>query len=470
MTWSPESWRELPARQQPEWPDPAHAAEVCAIISGLPPLTSPARVDALSEQLRRVHAGQAFIVQAGDCAEPFGSTAVQGIHGKHRIITHMARTVHAAAGIPVVPVGRVAGQFAKPRSESTELVDGVRLPAFRGLIVNGPEATEASRRPDPQRMLTAYHTSRAVVAELGRIHAAQPGPDGPGATGATTDHGTTGQGTTGAPAGGSAGPAPADLPLWTSHEALLLEYEQALTRRHPDTGEWYLLSTDLPWIGERTRQLDGAHVAFLGAVANPVACKVGPDTGTDEVLALCAALHAGRRPGRLTLIPRMGAGLVRERLAPLVRAVHQAGYPVVWVCDPMHGNATRTASGRKTRRVADIVDELCGFVEVLRAAGGWPGGVHLEVAGDDVTECLWPDDQLTDEDMARAYRSLCDARLNNAQAVYVVERLAEALTGGAPVDAPADASAGAPVTTARAAVHPGVAAPLRNRPTALVTG
>lgn len=401
-------WHTLPARQQPDWPSEAQAATVRNFLAELPELTSPSAARGLLAQLQLVQAGEAFVLQAGDCAEPFGTAAVASARRKYHAMRPMGAALASVLNVPVVLVGRLAGQFAKPRSHPFETVGGREIHTFRGLIVNGTGAVEAERRPDPHRMLTAYHTARLVLGELARLSGGGPAPDAIRSVPAAS------------PAWGT---------LWVSHEALLLDYEDPLVRRDPQTGKPYLLSTHMPWIGERTRQADGAHVAFLASVENPVACKIGPGASPEEVIRLCEKLDAQRTPGRLTLISRMGARLVRDRLPVLVRAVQRAGYPVIWICDPMHGNQVRTASGLKTRWVADIVAELRDFVEVMRDCGQWPAGVHLEIAGEDVTECLWDADPATEEQLHRSYHSMCDGRLSNSQASYVVERLTTFLGG-----------------------------------------
>jgi 3-deoxy-7-phosphoheptulonate synthase len=394
-----EDWHALPAAQQPVWPDQADVTKVRAVLAGLPPLVPVPAVRALSAQLARVPSGEAFVLQAGDCAEPLGAAAVAGAQSKIRALHQLSTVLERALGVPVLRIGRLAGQFAKPRSASVEVIGSRALWAFRGLIVNSPAATEEARRPDPLRMLDGYNTARLVLGELADA-AARAALEG------STD------------------------PVWASHEALLLDYEEPQVRLDPDTGRRYLLSTHLPWIGERTRQLDGAHVAFLAAMANPVACKLGPEATEEDLLGLCARLDPDRLPGRLTLISRMGAGLVEDRLPALVRAVASAGHPVIWMCDPMHGNQVRTASGIKTRRITDIVDELGAFARILRDCDEQPGGIHLEIAGEDVTECMWGDDLTDDQELDRAYRSLCDGRLSNAQASYVVDQMSAFLTEG----------------------------------------
>jgi 3-deoxy-7-phosphoheptulonate synthase len=280
---------------------------------------------------------------------------------------------------PVVRVGRIAGQFAKPRSQRTELVDGRELDVYRGHMVNSPEPDAQLRVPDPKRLLSGYWAASSVLETIRAGNAAER----------------------------------ADRALWTSHEALLLDFEVPMVRA--DRDGYLLSSTHWPWIGERTRQVDGAHVAVMASVTNPVACKVGPTMTTDEVLGLCARLDPRREPGRLTLISRMGAGVVADRLPPLVRAVRAEGHPVIWLCDPMHGNTVLSRDGRKTRHLGAIIAELTGFFAALRAAGGWPGGIHLETTGERVTECLSDVPAIGEADLARCYTTACDPRLNPDQ-------------------------------------------------------
>jgi 3-deoxy-7-phosphoheptulonate synthase len=303
---------------------------------------------------------------------------------KSAVLDLMAGALRLATCLPVVRIGRIAGQFAKPRSRQIELVGGRELHAYRGDMVNGPDATEESRRPDPLRILAGFMAANDILGHLG-----WKGP-GPG-TGI-------------------------DAPVWTSHEALLLDYEMPMLRR--DDSGVYLASTHLPWIGERTRQVDGAHVAMLAEVDNPIACKIGPTSTVDDVLALCERLDPAREPGRLTLIARMGADAVADRLPPLVAAVRAAGHPVIWLTDPMHGNTITTASGHKTRLVGTITREVRGFRAAVTSEGGVAGGLHLETTPDDVTECV--DDEAAMASVGERYTSLCDPRLTAAQAVTVV--------------------------------------------------
>ncbi len=432
--WNPDIWHSLPAKQQPDWTTPGISWVREALFS-LPALSTPADVRALLATLSRVQAAEAFVLQAGDCAEPFGKAAVVGARNKHRLLGQMATLISKSTAFPVVTAGRLAGQFGKPRSQPTELVEGRRLPSFRGLIVNGAEPTETARRPHAPRLLDAYQTAYRVFEELHNLSGPVTAGDGePGGVRPARWWSTPpGSLSTGAHSYGQTRQRDGSWlhnGLWSSHEALVLDYEEPLTRRDPETGRWYLSSTHLPWIGARTNQPDGAHVRFLAGVANPVACKVGPDTDPAELVRICARLDPDRTPGRLTLIARQGAAMVRDRLPALVRAVRAAGHPVIWMCDPMHGNTVKTSTGLKTRYYDDIVDELRGFFDVLVALSEWPGGVHLEVAGDDVTECVGGGGPIVSE-LPTAYRSLCDPRLNDVQALSLAQEIADLLTSAA---------------------------------------
>ncbi|KUH39553.1 MULTISPECIES: 3-deoxy-7-phosphoheptulonate synthase [Streptomyces] len=374
------------ALQQPEWPDAAEAEGVRAELARRPALVRPADLKTLRGFLARVAAGEALVVQAGDCAEDFGERAPGDVARKAALLDLLAGVLRMNTAKPVVRVGRIAGQFTKPRSRPTETLNGLELPSYRGHMVNGPEPDPEVRRGDPRRVLTGYGVAREIMGHLGWR------------TGATGH----------------------DLiaPLvWTSHEALLLDYELPMLRED-DEGRLFLGSTHWPWIGERTRRVDGAHVALLSRVGNPVACKIGPTVTPSELLALCARLDPRREPGRLTLIARMGADRVAERLPPLVAAVRSAGHPVVWLTDPMHGNTVTAPGGAKTRRVKAIAEEVAGFQGAVTAERGVCGGLHLETTPDDVTECV-----SRDADLGRVgdkYTSLCDPRLNPRQAVAVL--------------------------------------------------
>ncbi|MEX3103367.1 MULTISPECIES: 3-deoxy-7-phosphoheptulonate synthase [unclassified Streptomyces] len=365
-----------PARQQPAWDDLEQLERVRDELVRRPALVTGADVRALRAALAEVAAGNALVVQAGDCAEDPDECTVAHVARKTAVLDLLAGAVKMIAHRPVVRIGRIAGQFAKPRSNDTETVDGVELPVFRGHMVNSPEFEKDGRRPDPLRLLTGYMAAAEIMEHLGRRAGIEP-------------------------------------PVWTSHEALLLDYEIPMLRRDRE-GRLLLASTHMPWIGERTRQVDGAHVALLAEVVNPVACKVGPKMSVPELLALCEKLDPEREPGRLTLIARMGAGTVADVLPALVAAVRSAGHPVSWLSDPMHGNTVTTPDGVKTRHTETVEREITAFQEAVRSAGGVAGGLHLETTPDDVVECVANSGCSTGR-----YTSHCDPRLNPGQAVAV---------------------------------------------------
>jgi 3-deoxy-7-phosphoheptulonate synthase len=445
QAWTPSSWQERPARQQPVWPDADQLHTALKTLAGFPPLVFAGEARSLQSSLAQVAAGNAFLLQAGDCAETFEEFSADNIREKLRVILQMAVVMTYSMGVPVVKVGRIAGQFAKPRSSPTERVGDVDLPAFRGHLVNDPSPFAESRIPDPNRLVQAYHQSASTLnllraftkggfADLSRVHAwnqefVASSPQGRRyeliageidralrfmrAAGIDTEvnHNLR------------------EVDVFTSHEALILGYEEALTRQDSLTGDWYDCSAHMLWIGERTHQPDGAHVEFLRGVGNPLGCKIGPTTDAAEVLALCETLNPERVSGRLTLVSRMGADNVEERLPTILRAVTAAGHPVVWACDPMHGNTYVAPSGRKTRHFDDIVREIAGFVAACRAEGVWPGGIHVELTGDNVTECLGGADELSDADLDNRYETVCDPRLNARQSLDLAFRLAELITG-----------------------------------------
>ncbi|GAA2801829.1 3-deoxy-7-phosphoheptulonate synthase class II [Saccharopolyspora taberi] len=447
--WHPSMWRTLPVKHPTRWASRPVLSTVRDHLRSAPALTTAADVRASFDALAAVSAGDAFVVQAGDCAEPFGSELVRGVAGRDRVIGSMATRLSAVLDKPVVTIGRLAGQFAKPRSKPTEVVDGRELPSFRGLIINGPDFEERSRTPDARRMIAGYYNAKAVFHELHRIahHNASNLLDLPLLVDPTGTHEVDalrhlGEHSSSRPADGSLSSALAGYGttrraaagwqhrgLWTSHEALVLDYEEPLVRRDQVTGQWYLASTHVPWIGERTRDVDSAHVRFLAGLSNPLACKIGPSADVDEVLRLCAVLDPHREPGRLTLILRMGRAKADERIGAIVSAVRDAGHPVVWMCDPMHGNTIATKSGFKTRRLDDIAAEISSFFHHVRAAGQWPGGIHLEMSPDDVGECLdagaGPDADVS----GSSYETLCDPRLNGSQALVINEIVGDLLAG-----------------------------------------
>jgi 3-deoxy-7-phosphoheptulonate synthase len=440
-TWSPASWRARPALQQPDWPDEAGLAAATERLKELPPLVFAGEARGLTTALASVAEGRAFLLQAGDCAESFADFSAVSIREKLKIILQMAAVMTYAGTLPVVKLGRIAGQFAKPRSAPTETVDGVELPAFRGHMVNDDPPTAAARVPDPGRLVQAYHQSAATLnllraftkggfADLTRVHSwnqefVATSPEGRRYEAIATEIERALRFMAACGIDLVSERRLHEVDVWTSHEGLLLDYEEGLTRRDSLTGEWYDCSAHMLWVGDRTRQADGAHVEFFSGVRNPLGLKVGPTATADELLDTCERLDPLRTPGRLTLIARMGAGRVEDELPPLIRAVREAGHPVVWACDPMHANAFRTPSGYKTRRFEDIMSEISGFFVSCRAERAWPGGVHLEFTGEDVTECLGGAEEVLEDDLSVRYRTLCDPRLNARQSLDLAFRLAE---------------------------------------------
>jgi 3-deoxy-7-phosphoheptulonate synthase len=441
--WTPSSWRERPAAQQPDWPDPAAVEQAEKRLAALPPLVFAGEARSLTAALAEVVDGRAFVLQAGDCAESFDGFSANAIRDKLRVILQMAVVLTYSAGVPVVKVGRMAGQFAKPRSSPVERRGDVELPAFRGHMVNDLAFTAEARTADPERMVQAYHQSASTLnllraftkggfADMTQVHTwnrefVATSNEGRRYEAIATeiDRALRFMAACGIDLARERNLHEVDL--YTSHEALLLGYEEALTRRDSLTGDWYDCSAHLLWIGDRTRQLDGAHVEFLRGVHNPVGVKLGPGATPDDALALCEVLNPERVPGRLTFITRMGAARITETLPPLVEAVRRAGHPVAWVCDPMHGNTFTTASGRKTRHFEDICAEIAGFFAVHRELGTWPGGVHVELTGEDVTECLGGSEEILDHDLDTRYETMCDPRLNARQSLDLAFRVAELL-------------------------------------------
>jgi len=426
------------------WPDAAELDQAVKTLSALPPLVFAGEARNLTAQLGSVAEGKAFLLQAGDCAESFDSSA-DSIRDKLRVILQMAIVLTYSGGIPLVKIGRIAGQFAKPRSSPTETQGDTELPSFLGQIVNDIGFSETERRPDPQRLLTAYHRAASTLnllraftrggyADLSQVStwnrefvASSPAGERYSQMADEIDRALRFMDACGVNAATT--PALHEVDFYTSHEALLLNYEEALTRQDSLTDDWYDCSAHMLWIGERTRQLDGAHVKFLQGVGNPLGCKVGPTATTEEVLGLCEALNPERTPGRLTLITRMGAETVRQALPPLLAAVRDSGHPVVWACDPMHGNTYTAESGRKTRHFDKVMEEISGFFAAHGEEGTWPGGIHVELTGDSVTECVGGGDGLDEEALDQAYETMCDPRLNGRQSVDLAFRVAELLSG-----------------------------------------
>ena len=444
-TWTPSSWQAFPALQQPEWPDLAALAAVRDRLSLLPSLIFAGEARALRHQLAEAAEGRAFLLQAGDCAESFHELSVIAVRERLKLLLQMSAVLTYGATLPVIKVGRIAGQFAKPRSSLTETVDGVEIPSFRGHVIHSEEPTLEARTPDPERLVQAYYQA---VSSLNLLRAFTKG----GFADLTQVHtwnlefvSSSLEGQRYETIANEIGRALRfmqaigidlgdersihEVDVWTSHEALLLDYEEPLVRKDSTTGDWYACSGHFLWVGERTRQLDGAHVEFLSGLHNPVGAKVGPSMTPDELVSLAEKLNPERVPGRLSLITRLGASRVEELLPPLLRAVTEAGIPVVWVCDPMHANGFVTGSGHKTRRLDDVLSEIEGFFAAHREVGTWPGGVHLEITGEDVTECLGGSEAVLEEQLDTRYETLCDPRLNARQSLDLAFRVAELMRG-----------------------------------------
>ena len=432
------SWRDQPAPQQPDWPDPARLDSVLAELAALPPLVFAGECDMLRARMAAVTRGDAFVLQGGDCAETFAGATADAVRGKLQTILQMAVVLTYGASVPIVKIGRLAGQFAKPRSRPTEVRNGVELPAYRGDAVNGFDFTAAARTPDPDRLLRAYHCAAVTLnlcrafttggyADLHQVHAwnqdfVRQSPSGQRYEGLASE---IERALSFMRACGADSDELRTVEFYSSHEALLLPYEQALTRIDPVSGQPYDLSAHFLWIGERTRAIDGAHVDFATGIRNPIGVKIGPDTTPDGLRALIRKLSPDGDPGRLTLITRLGAGLIRTLLPPLVNAVTAEGIPVAWVCDPMHGNTFEAPSGHKTRRLEDILDEVQGFFEVHRNLGTHPGGIHIEFTGDNVTECVGGSHEIIAADLHQRYETACDPRLNCSQALDLAFTVAE---------------------------------------------
>jgi 3-deoxy-7-phosphoheptulonate synthase len=428
------------AAQQPAWPDPAEVERAVATLRAMPPLVFAGECDDLKARLADVASGKAFLLQGGDCAETFEGVTAENVRAKLQVLLQMAVVLTYAASVPVVKVGRIAGQYAKPRSSDVETREGVTRPAYRGDAVNGYAFTDESRVPDPQRLVQVYNSSAATLnlcraflqggyADLRQMHAWN------------TDFVKT------SPVGADYENLAADIDraldfmraigaeseelhrvsFHSSHEALILEYEHALTRIDSRTGHPYDVSGHFLWIGERTRQLDGAHVELLSRVRNPIGVKLGPTTTPDEAVALAAKLNPDNEAGRLTFVTRLGAPRVRDLLPELVEKVTAAGVNVGWVSDPMHGNTFETSTGYKTRNFDDVIDEVQGFFEVHHALGTWPGGLHVELTGGDVTECLGGGEMLDEAGLQHRYESVCDPRLNRTQSLELAFLVAEML-------------------------------------------
>ncbi|WP_296605561.1 class II 3-deoxy-7-phosphoheptulonate synthase [Nocardioides sp.] len=430
----------LGAAQQPSYPDRAAVDSAVQRLRTAPPLVFAGECDELKDKIAQVARGQAFLLQGGDCAETFAGVTADNVRNKLRVLLQMAVVLTYAASVPVVKVGRIAGQYAKPRSSDLETRDGVTLPAYRGDAVNGYDFTPEARIPDPQRLVDVYNSSAATLnlvrafvtggyADLRQVHTwntdfVRESPVGQQYEAMANE---IERALTFMQAIGADPDEFHRVDFHSSHEALVLEYEHAMTRIDSRTNSPYDVSGHFVWIGERTRQLDGAHVELMSRIRNPIGVKLGPSTSPDDALALAAKLNPDNEPGRLTFITRFGAGKIRDGLPTLVEKVTAAGLEVAWVCDPMHGNTFEASSGYKTRRFGDVIDEVQGFFDVHRSLGTWPGGLHVELTGDDVTECVGGGEDLLEMDLGNRYESVCDPRLNRVQSLELAFLVAEML-------------------------------------------
>ena len=441
QAWSPESWRNKPIQQQPRYPDAARLAQVEETLAGLPPLVFAGEARELRKQFAEVTQGRAFLLQGGDCAESFAEFNAAKIRDTFKVLLQMAIVMTFAAGCPVVKIGRMAGQFAKPRSADEEVIDGVSLPAYRGDIVNGIGFDAASRVPDPQRLLQAYHQATASLnllrafaqggfADLHQVHKwnldfiansalAEKYQQLAGRIDETLVFMRA--------VGMESAPQLRETSFFTAHEALLLGYEQAFVRRDSLTGDFYDCSAHMLWIGDRTRQVDGAHVEFLRGVGNPIGVKVGPSMKDEELIRLIDILNPDNDPGRLNLIVRMGADKVEAGLPRLIRTVQREGRQVLWSSDPMHGNTIKASSGYKTRDFAQILREVRQFFAVHQAEGSYAGGIHIEMTGQDVTECIGGAKPITEDGLSDRYHTHCDPRMNADQSLELAFMIADTL-------------------------------------------
>lgn len=434
------TWPDRVAAQQPEWPDHAALDAATATLRALPPLVFAGECDELTAKLADASAGRAFVLMGGDCAETFAHNTADSIRARLKTLLQMAIVLTYGASLPVVKIGRIAGQYGKPRSAQDETVDGVTLPSYRGDAVNGLEFTSDARTPDPQRLVQMYHASAAALnlvraftqggyADLRQVHSWNQDFLGDTAPGKRYEH-MAAEIDRALAFMAACGADPDEFrraDVYASHEALLLDYERALTRVDSRTGRLYDVSAHFVWVGERTRDLDGAHIDFASRISNPIGLKVSSKADPATVRALVERLDPDATPGRLMLITRMGSASVREALPALVESVVATGHPVTWVCDPMHGNTREAASGHKTRLFDDVLDEVRGFFEVHRALGTHPGGIHIELTGDDVTECLGGISGVSEDDLPFRYETACDPRLNRVQSLDLAFQVADML-------------------------------------------
>ncbi|WP_374416156.1 class II 3-deoxy-7-phosphoheptulonate synthase [Ectopseudomonas oleovorans] len=439
--WSPESWRAKPIQQQPEYPDAAHLTRVEQTLAGYPPLVFAGEARELRRQFAEATQGRAFLLQGGDCAESFAEFSAAKIRDTFKVLLQMAIVMTFAAGCPVVKVGRMAGQFAKPRSSGSETIDGVTLPAYRGDIVNGIGFDVASRVPDPERLLQAYHQATASLnllrafaqggfADVHQVH--QWNLDFIANSALSEKYHQLANRIDETLAfmravGMDSAPQLREVSFFTAHEALLLNYEEAFVRRDSLTGRWYDCSAHMLWIGDRTRQLDGAHVEFMRGIENPIGVKVGPSMAPDELIRLIDTLNPDNDPGRLNLIVRMGADKVEAHFPRLLRKVKEEGRQVLWSSDPMHGNTIKASSGYKTRDFAQILSEVRQFFAVHQAEGTYAGGIHIEMTGQNVTECIGGSRPITEDGLSDRYHTHCDPRMNADQSLELAFMIAETL-------------------------------------------
>jgi len=434
------TWPNLPTAQQPDWPDLAALEKAQDILRALPPLVFAGECDELTEKLAQVERGEAFVLMGGDCAETFAANTADSIRARLKTVLQMAIVLTYGASLPVVKIGRIAGQYGKPRSSGDETIGGLSLPSYRGDAVNGLDFTAESRTPAPMRLVQTYHASAAALnliraftqggyADLRQVHAWNQdfvSESTPGKRyeqmAAEIDRALAFMTACGAD--------PEEfrrVNFYASHEALLLDYEKPLTRIDSRTGNLYDVSAHFVWIGERTRDLGGAHVDFAAKIQNPIGVKVGPTTNEADLLGLLDKLDPNHKPGRLMLISRMGSGKIREVLPKLIDIVAKTEHKVIWVCDPMHGNTREAASGHKTRLFDDVIDEVKGFFEVHANKGTHPGGIHIELTGDDVTECLGGISGVSEDDLPFRYETACDPRLNRVQSLELAFQVADML-------------------------------------------
>jgi 3-deoxy-7-phosphoheptulonate synthase len=434
-----DNYRNLPAAQQPTWTDATKLQAAREELAVLPPLVFAGEVDTLRARLAAAAEGKAFLLQGGDCAETFADATADRIRNRVKTILQMAVVLMYGASMPVVKLGRMAGQFAKPRSSDTETRGDQTLPAYRGDAVNGYDFTPESRATDPNRMVRAYHTSASTLnlirafttggfADLRSVHDWNKGfTNNPANVRYEQLAAEIDRAIRFMDACGADFDALKATEFYVSHEALLFDYERPMTRIDSRTGNPYATSGHFLWVGERTRQLDGAHIDYMSRIRNPIGVKLGPSTEVSDVMALIEKLDPNREPGRLTFITRMGASQIREKLPKLVEAVKASDAKPLWITDPMHGNGITTKNGYKSRRFDDVMDEVAGFFEVHRAAGTFPGGIHIELTGDDVAECLGGSEMIDEKTLESRYESLCDPRLNHMQSLELAFLVSEAL-------------------------------------------